>query len=130
MKKIEMGKKYRTRDGRAVRLLCVDRKHQTYPVVGLVGDPEILVAWTSNGLYSIQEERDCDLVEISIYADIPIDTPGWAHLLGFDWRRCHFAGVDEKGRPLTWLNGRTSFTAEGRRVFWDEFVITKPEGVE
>ncbi|OWT55251.1 hypothetical protein [Candidimonas nitroreducens] len=34
--KIEMGKKYKTRDGKPVRILCVDRDNEVFKVVALV----------------------------------------------------------------------------------------------
>jgi hypothetical protein len=45
--KISMDRKYRTKDGREVRLLCVDAKGY-WPVVGLI-DGE-LETWTRDGL--------------------------------------------------------------------------------
>ena len=50
---ISMDKKYRTRDGREVRLLCVDRKGE-YPVIGLIDD--IIVTWTA--------QYAADLIEV------------------------------------------------------------------
>jgi hypothetical protein len=41
---IEMGKKYRTRDGRPVRVLCTDRK-SLYPVVALIMNRDAQEAW-------------------------------------------------------------------------------------
>lgn len=128
MKKIEMGKKYRTRDGKSVRILCVDSNDPVYPVVGLFdgkGQPD---TWTEHGNIVVGEERYLDLVEISPYADIPIDTPGWARL-DLRWWPRYFAGVS-KGRPTAWRGGATSFTADGERYGCDEFTTTKPEGVE
>ena len=43
---IDMNKRYQTRDGRPVRLLCVDA--DGYPVVGLVNNHEIY-RWTDEG---------------------------------------------------------------------------------
>ena len=48
---IEMGKKYTTRDGRAVRILATDMKHN-YTVVGIVTPKdghEFAEVWTSTG---------------------------------------------------------------------------------
>lgn len=38
--KITMEGKYQTRDGRAVRVLCVDVKHADYPVIALITDED------------------------------------------------------------------------------------------
>lgn len=50
---ISMDKKYRTRDGRAARILCVDRKDVTYQVVALIqkGDQEIIYNFNSDGTW-------------------------------------------------------------------------------
>jgi hypothetical protein len=68
---IEMGKKYQTRDGRAVRILCVDGPDPEYPVVGWEeGNVNVLV-WKADGRYN---------PDVSIHADlIPVPTKheGW-----------------------------------------------------
>lgn len=128
MKKIEMGKKYRTLNGFPVRVLCIDKLGE-FPVVGLVDD-RVIESWTADGsvAFSFNCSESLALVEVSPYEDIPIDTPGWARL-GNSWTTRYFAGV-LGGRPMTWLGGATSFTADGDRNFCDEFTTTKPEGVE
>ena len=138
MKKIEIGKKYRTRNGRDVRILCVDAERIS-PVVGLVtntkngGDwiGEWIGEWCSYGRYlgECRGQHEYDLVEVSPYADIPIDTPGWARNYGGRWFARYFAGVTDEGRPTAWLSGATSFSSGGERLDWQEFTTTKPEGV-
>jgi hypothetical protein len=67
-KPISMTKKYKTRDGRDVRILCVDRKHsdahQLYPVCGLINDldGEIQSSWTITGKSNYNNKTD--LVEV------------------------------------------------------------------
>lgn len=59
---IELGKRYRTRSGDPVRLLCVDGPSTHYPVIGLVGHE--LKTWTGDGRYcSALEIATQDLVE-------------------------------------------------------------------
>lgn len=59
---ISMDKNYTTRDGRPVRLLCVDGP-LPYPVVGLVAGDETPACWTADGGH-MQEEITChDLIE-------------------------------------------------------------------
>lgn len=62
--KIEMGKRYQTRDGRPVRLLCTDKKGE-FPVVGVVpyddGGAEDMEEWTSTGGYYSDQDGDTDL---------------------------------------------------------------------
>ena len=45
------GEPVRTRDGRSVRVLCADRKHNIYPVVVLVSelDGEFIMSTTTAG---------------------------------------------------------------------------------
>lgn len=61
---ISMDKHYTTRDGRPVRLLCVDGPGR-YPVVGLVG--EAIYSWTSTGEHPSEMAKRfgdrCDLIE-------------------------------------------------------------------
>lgn len=52
MSKINMTNKYQTRDGKPVRILCVDRKSR-YPVIALVGEDEELITYTEKGLFSL-----------------------------------------------------------------------------
>jgi hypothetical protein len=47
---IDMNKKYQTRDGRAVRILCVDAPSKL-PVVGIVEGEHGVDTWSINGRY-------------------------------------------------------------------------------
>ena len=60
---ISMDKKYQTRDGDTVRLLCTDRDNEVYPVVAIVrGNVEL---YKPNGSYhSSESESGLDLVEL------------------------------------------------------------------
>ena len=66
--KIEMGKVYKTRDGSNVRLLCTDRRHHQYTVMGLIDqkDCDYAAYWTSNGICSASypSSDSFDLVEV------------------------------------------------------------------
>lgn len=47
-------KKYTTRNGKPVRILCIDMKHEHYQIVGLVshdGKSEEIETWTIDGRY-------------------------------------------------------------------------------
>jgi hypothetical protein len=59
---ISMDKKYKTRDGRAVRLLCTDGPG-IYPIIGLIGGNPITATWNIKGLYSTNQVCRHDLVE-------------------------------------------------------------------
>lgn len=54
---IEMGKTYTTREGRPVRILCVDAEGD-YPVVGMIG-PNCL-RWKINGNYNYMGHNSLD----------------------------------------------------------------------
>lgn len=64
-----------TREGRDNRILCTDRKGD-YPIVGLVqyGEIELLVAWSSEGLYDKDGVNPFDL----LFA--PTKHEGWVNL--------------------------------------------------
>jgi len=109
---INMTKKYRTRDGRYVRVLCVDREG-TQPVVALVkytDGTECLAAFDADGKYR-GVPSDFDLIEVGPYEDFKIDEPVMVSDTSDGcWEPWHFAGVNERGRPLTWSNGGTSWS--------------------
>lgn len=62
MTTISMDKQYTTRDGRPVRILCVDGL-VPYPVVGLVAGDELPACWTEDGGYMQKEVSYHDLIE-------------------------------------------------------------------
>lgn len=126
---IEMGKKYRTRDGRNARILCVDGPHERWPVVGCIKGDSSITMWDTKGMYNVFGYHRKDLIEISPYSDIAIDAPGWARS-GKRWYPRHFAGIETtSGLPMAWDVGKTSHTANGDYNVWDEFTTTKPEGL-
>ncbi len=101
---IDINKKYRTRDGQPVRVLCTDRAASN-PVVVLLGDKQRVVAYDAGGKLNGAGETGLDLIEIRPYDDLKIDDKVWA------WGRPeHFAGVDARGFPTIWGGGKTSHT--------------------
>ena len=115
MNKIEMNKKYRNRDGKEVRILCVDRNHPLFPVVALVQHSEQdqhVSSFTSDGRYW-DEPAECgrDLIELGPYDHIKIDDPVVVSGTSGALFRRYFAGVSQEGKPLGWLLGGTSYTA-------------------
>lgn len=129
---IDMNKKYRTRSGLPVRILCVDRK-DIFPVVYLIlyEQREIMSTASIGGKYnSPRTESEWDIIEISPYEDFKIDDP--VMVRDFDtepWNRRHFAGVDEHGRAKAWDAGSTSWSVEGMADYacWNEFRRPTPE---
>lgn len=54
-----------TRDGKEVRIVCFNARHNNYPIVGLIdeGNYESAESFSKNGEYSIGDgELDCDLL--------------------------------------------------------------------
>lgn len=75
---IEMGKEYRTRDGRAARVLCVDGPDKRYPVVAVIQDagcadwtPE---DFTTTGLIVTADKNPEDLIEVKP------EVKGWVNI--------------------------------------------------
>lgn len=57
----DKSRKVVTRDGRSVRIICIDRKGKSGNIVGLVGEDESLIyVWNNNGIHivSCMEEND------------------------------------------------------------------------
>ena len=115
--KVSMDKEYCTLGGGQVRVLCIDRDDPEYPVVALVRPPESLVEdikmYTAEGYY-YEADATCphDLVEVSPYSDLPIDTTVDLHRPdGSYLGRYHFAGLRKPDNTLlVWCEGRTSHT--------------------
>lgn len=67
MTKIDFTKPVQTRDGRPVRILCTERKHDSYPVVGLIEicGKECFYTWDLNGRYCEHyNNNNLDLVNV------------------------------------------------------------------
>ena len=74
---IEMSKKYKTRSGLPVRILCNDFKNSVYTVVAAVYDQktgcESTISVTNTGRYIEDEENPLDLSEVIPYDDFKED---------------------------------------------------------
>ena len=60
---ISLDKEYRTRDGRKVRLLCVDGPDEGFPVVGFIEGQSGVFFWGSTGAGSKITQTASDLIE-------------------------------------------------------------------
>lgn len=125
---ISMDKKYRTRGGDTVRILCTDLKGGEYPVIAAITIPEkrndadeviadsaeITQRYTANGSYvSSDGNHPLDLVEVSPVEGYEVDDPVWVRMnKDHSWTRRHFAKY-ENGEFYAWNDGATSFSAEG-----------------
>ena len=116
---VDINKKYRTRSGLDVQILCTDRVSMDgLPVVGMVLTPEGRIwFWEADG--SSPTLRTNDLIEVSPYEGWKIDDPVWVRDGAGLWVRRHFAGVNKRGLPMAWINGCTSWSTTSK-VDWDE----------
>lgn len=112
MTKISMDKKYKTRDGRPVRIVCVDLKNPTHPVLALVmnASEETIITCTKGGDYVGNHEHKLDLIEVSPYEDFKVDDPVMVPNSSGDFYPRHFAGISEREKPLFFPDGTTSWT--------------------
>lgn len=66
---LDFSKPIRTRDGQAVRILCVDANCKTgdivQPIVGIVANG-VLAAWGENGAYMPGRDSPLDLVNVPL----------------------------------------------------------------
>lgn len=60
-KPLDFSKPVQTRDGRPVRILCTDRKHPHYTVIGLIeiDGLDATLHWTEDGHYFSTRKEDC-----------------------------------------------------------------------
>lgn len=125
---IEKHKKYKTRDGRPVKIICTDRKY-VLPVVALVTNRDghrVLTCYSSKG-----ESFDCmfsdllELVEVQPWEDFKIDDPVLVSDDEVSWEKRHFAGINEEGMPLAFQDGCTSWSSSEDPHGWN--FCKKPE---
>lgn len=129
---ISMDKKYKTRSGLPVRILCLDMNNPDYPVVGVIrrqSGVEVAAIFTPEGRFTVLNgENECDLIEVSPYEDFKIDEPVMVRSSDEGrWCRRHFAGVDPEGRPMAWDSGTTSFSNARPPLAWHECRRPTPE---
>lgn len=124
---IEMGKKYKTRDGRNARVLCVDFKSNA-PVIALISYPngkELALNFDKNGVKG--SDQNLDLIEVKEWEDFKIDEPVMVRDCAKDeWLKRHFAGIKD-GMPSAWSDGVTKWTNIGRQITWQECRRPTPE---
>jgi hypothetical protein len=113
---ITMHKKYKTRCGQEVRLLCIDGPDPRYPVIGLVNNT--ILKWGSSGQFIDHETgNDLDLIEVlpvylepwkwykqgnHIYCTAPSSAPGWIEIHRYSSGMFNSLMVDIPG--LTYLS--------------------------
>lgn len=117
MSKIELGKQYSTRDGRAVKIFSVlpENDNSDYTVFGmmkLIGDRWIAAMWTAEGKFDVSD-LDSYSNLVLIYETFEMDAPVMAWNTVDDSTYAHFAGIDPDGLPMVWADGRTSHSTRG-----------------
>ena len=119
MPRISMDKKYKTRYGREVRVLCIDGPDLAFPVIAIINN-DLVIKYTSEGrVYLDSFESRLDLIEDTTYADFKIDEPVMVRSDKGYWFPRHFAGISNEGIPLAWIDGQTSYTTT-LKIKWDE----------
>lgn len=111
---ISMNKKYRTRSGLPVRILCTDLRAPKSVVVAIerLTGQEFVEFRLPNGRISDEVDTPSDLIETTPWDDYKIDTPVKViNPEDSDYTRGHFAGVID-GFPSIFPSGKTSWTAE------------------
>lgn len=130
---IEMGKKYRIREGSPIRILAVDLDVK-HPVVGYLSKFGVLF-FNKDGTYSSGKQSSYDLIEVHPLEGVPVDTPIWIRdSLAGGWVPRHFARIcKETGNVFTWANGTTSHSKDdpalckgNATTSWAEYSLTKP----
>ncbi len=109
-----MSKKYKTRSGLPVRILCNDFKNGTYTVIAAVYDQETgcesTISVSSTGSYIEEEEYSLDLIEVRSFEEFKEDD------LCVVWNGKdkkvfrYFHKVDSWGKSTCFHSGQTSFT--------------------
>ena len=121
MSKFKVGDVTTTRNGRKVRIICVDCVNGAFPVVALVTNvalSEDLTLYTSEGRYfNTGENSGFDLIPLTRLEDLAIDAPILVRDSTDDmWNKRHFAGILE-GACMAWDSGQTSHTTTWR-ISW------------
>jgi hypothetical protein len=113
---ISMDKQY-TRNGKKVRVLCVDRDCSKYPVVVLIDNTQVEY-FTSHGQYHYDDDyndNDC-LKEYNPWQDVAVDTKVYVTYT-FDggdlYHKRHFSHYEAStGIVYVFSDGKTSYTSE------------------
>ena len=107
---ISLDKKYKTRCGYPVRVLCVDRKDTVWPVVAMYQKENCEgVSFHKINDGTAWNGRDLDLIEVSPYEDFKKDDKVMVSRNGTEWVKRYFSH-EENGVPYTFPDGMTSWS--------------------
>jgi hypothetical protein len=111
---IDLNKTYTTRDGKLVRLYCVDGGG-SYPVHGAVRRDGIwdVERWTLKGDFINDcSETSYDLIEFNPWSNLKVDDRVIVRIKKTgESHNYHFAGLTDKGVPMLYTGQRSSWTA-------------------
>lgn len=135
---VDITKKYRTRDGRSVRILATDLKNPAFTVAAAIREDnhptlkEVPYVFTAEGRFHTNPINTCprDLIEVSPYEDFRVGDPvmGKAHEANPYWNRRYFAGVSDGGQPMVFTDGTTQWSSRGSRHCYA--VVRRPTSEE
>ena len=113
----QAGKLLRTRNGRSVKLLCLDAK-RTYPIIGLIQHPspsgeECIESWTINGKYKRDNDAGYDLDLV-----IAIKHEGWMNIYPGEDDNLPYGGAIYPTKEIA-LNAQTKAIATVK-IEWEE----------
>lgn len=118
--KIELGKKYRTMDGRSVDLLAI-RPELHQRIIGIVDNA--IEQWHEDGFYFDDEESCYDLIEVTPYADFKVDDKVLVSNFNVNkWYRRHFKNVVDSHKVECFVDGQTQWSSKGISTPWDKCV--------
>ena len=113
---IKLGETYKDKCGNDVRIICVDRKHPSHSIIGLIivnDGYETHATFTKDGRCN----SSFDLILPEDYSTYKIDEPIMVRDRDNEvWLRRYFAGVKDD-KPCTWNCGATSWS------------VSSPEGM-
>jgi hypothetical protein len=112
--KITMTSKYQTRDGRAVRILCVDGPRPFYPVVGYIGNEHVPDTWTAEGKMFTGIERALVPSDIFDLILVPTKHEGWAVI------RPSEIFLDRESARQSWRNWTPAEDGQIVHVTWED----------
>lgn len=111
---IEMGKKYKTRDGLPVRILCTNLQSNGYPVVAAImqDNEEGIASYTETGKFIENKEYGLDLIEVTPYDDFKEDDLCVVWNTKEEKLFRYFHKVNKSGKASCFNFGKTSFTTD------------------
>lgn len=135
---ISMDKQYRTRLGHHVRVLCVDRVNDSYPVVALItmfnGEEDTEIFTENGSMYDDGSPNDMDLVEYDARSELINDQLILVRDYDQDaWVLRHFAFI-KNGKLHCWAKGQSSAIAifstpdddPNRTTVWEQWKPYSP----